>query len=111
VAYKPAQSYAFGHRAVDHQVPEGSGIYAIFSARRWVYVGESNDIRQSLFRHLNTEEAAMTRFGSLSFSFEMLASDQRLARQQALVAELKPACNRLTSRSDLRRPSESSSEQ
>jgi hypothetical protein len=93
MAYKPSQSYMFGYRAVDDKVPGASGVYAIFAARRWVYVGESSDIRTSLFRHLNNKDTGMTRFGALSFSFELLPSADRVARKQALVAELKPACN------------------
>jgi hypothetical protein len=71
----------------------GIGVYAIFAARRWVHVGESHDIRRSLFRHLNNEDAGMTRYGALSFSFELMPSADRLARKEALVVALKPACN------------------
>jgi hypothetical protein len=83
----------FGYRAVDDNVPGASGVYAIFAARRWVYVGESQNIRTSLFRHLNDKDTGMAQFGALSFSFELIPSAERLSRKQALVAELTPACN------------------
>jgi hypothetical protein len=84
----------FGYRAVAEKVPNAaSGVYAILAPRRVVYVGESNDIRRSLFRHLNNEDTGMTRFGALSFSFELVPSADRLARKQLLVATLKPSCN------------------
>ena len=86
-------SYAFGYRSVQDKAPNTSGVYAIFGARRCVYVGESDYIRQSLFKHLNDRDRRMARFGDLLFSFEPTAPTERLARQQALIAELRPACN------------------
>lgn len=84
------ESYAFTYAGV-HEAPNASGLYTIFSPQRWVYVGESDDIRQSLFRLLNDSPAWMDRFGPLSFSFERLPQAERAASQQALVEELKPA--------------------
>ena len=54
--------------------------------------GEADDIKQSLFRILNAESAAMNRFGPLSFSVELASAGERKGIQQALVAELEPAC-------------------
>ena len=85
-------SYAFGFRAVQDKVPNESGVYAIYSPQRWLYVGESDDLKQSLYRHLNEPSACMTRRGALSFSFEVVASAQRLDRHQALVTALSPTC-------------------
>jgi len=49
----------FGYRAVQDKVPDASGLYTIYTARRWVYVGQSDDIRQSLFQHLNQPTACI----------------------------------------------------
>lgn len=84
------ESYAFTYAGV-HKAPNASGLYTIFSPQRWVYVGESDDIRQSLFRLLNDSPAWMDRFGPLSFSFERLPQAERVACQRALVDELNPA--------------------
>jgi hypothetical protein len=84
------ESYAFMYAGV-HEAPNASGLYTIYSPQRWVYVGESDDIRQSLFRLLNDSPAWMDRFGPLSFSFERLPPDERAACRQALVEELNPA--------------------
>lgn len=45
--------YVFTPRAVFDKAPKASGVYTIFTSRRWVYVGESDDIQRSLFNHLN----------------------------------------------------------
>jgi hypothetical protein len=75
------------------QAPSGSGIYTIFSQQRWIYVGESDDIRDSLFRHLIESTPCMDRFGPLSFSFQVATGDQRGAMWRSLVTRLKPPCN------------------
>ena len=84
--------YMFTFEAVRRKAPSVSGVYSIFTARQWVYVGESDDIQQSLFRHLNEPNAPINQFGPLSFSFELATADHRKARQQALIATLDPAC-------------------
>ena len=83
------ESYAFTYAGV-HEAPDASGLYTIYSPQRWVYVGESDDIRRSLYRLLNDSSVWMDRLGPLSFSFERLPPDERSACQEALVAELKP---------------------
>jgi hypothetical protein len=84
------ESYAFTYAGV-HKAPNASGLYTIYNPQRWVYVGESDDIRKSLFGLLNDAAAWMDRFGPLSFSFERLPPDERAACKQALVEELNPA--------------------
>lgn len=93
-AYDTRDILMFTHRAVQDSVPAAaSGVYVVFTSRHWVYVGESEDIRQSLFRHLNEPSACFDRFGPLSFSFELATQAERLARQQSLIVELEPKCN------------------
>jgi hypothetical protein len=89
---RDSDAYMFTFEAVRRKAPRASGVYTIYTARRWVYVGESDNIQQSLFRHLNEPGACMNRFGQLSFSFELAPAEERQARQHALTAELEPAC-------------------
>ena len=93
MGYQVDEAFTFAYRAVREKAPSASGVYTIYSSQRWVYVGESDNIRQSLFRHLNEPNARMNQFGALSFSFEMAPAVERVSRQHVLVAELKPACN------------------
>jgi hypothetical protein len=95
VPYENDDAYAFGYRAVQDTAPNMSGVYTIYTSQRWLYVGESEDIKQSLFRHLNEPSACMARRGPLSFSFEVVPPAERVGRQQALVAALGPTCQRL----------------
>ena len=93
MAYDECNTYVFGYQAVQDKAPSESGVYTIYSARRWVYVGESQDIRQSLFGHLNEPDTCIGRWGPLSFSFETIPTADRGSRRHALVAELQPVCN------------------
>ena len=85
MANQDGETYPFTFAAVREKAPSASGVYNIHTAQRWVYVGESDDIRQSLFLHLNEPNASMNRFGPLSFSFELAPAAERKA-------ELEPAC-------------------
>ena len=91
-----SDAYMFTFEAVRRKAPNASGVYTIYTARQWVYVGESDDIRQSLFEHLNAPGACMKRRGPLSYSFELVPAAERATRRQALVTALVPACNPAT---------------
>ena len=87
-----SSDYAFTHRAVIDKAPKASGVYCIFTSKRWVYVGESDDIQQSLFSHLNEPSLCLQRFSALSFSFELTSPAERRAIVNALSAARNPAC-------------------
>jgi len=91
--HEGTDTYVFGFRAVHDMAPGASGVYTIYTSQQWLYVGESDDIRQSLFEHLNAPGACMNRRGPLSYSFELVPAAERAARRQALIAALVPACN------------------
>ena len=84
-------TYTLGFRAVQDRAPEVSGIYAIFTARRWLHIGETDDIRRSLLDHLNDPDVVrLAESGPLSFSFEVVAPAGRVARRRALIERLAP---------------------
>jgi hypothetical protein len=92
VPYENNDTYAFGYRAVQDKAPNTSGVYTIYTSQRWLYVGESGDVQESLFQHLNQPSPCLARAGALSFSFEAVPPSERVARRQALVAALSPTC-------------------
>lgn len=85
-------TYVFTHRAVLERAPKASGVYSIFNSKRWVHVGESDDIQQSLFRLLNEPNPCLHRFSSLSFSFAPSSPAERAAQMETMVAARNPAC-------------------
>jgi len=88
-----SETYVFGFAGVRQKAPATSGVYTIYSPTRWIYIGESDDIQRSLFRHLNEPTPCMSRFGPLSFSFVLGNEIERKAERRALAAALAPVCN------------------
>jgi hypothetical protein len=71
VKYPAGETYVLGFRAVQDKAPSAPGLYGVFTSRRWLYVAESDDIRQSLFQCLNNPGAYWTAgHRPLSFAFE-----------------------------------------
>jgi hypothetical protein len=69
--YPAGQTYALGFRAVQDKAPSAAGIYAIYTSHRWLYIGETDDIRGSLLQRLNDPDATWAEEHlPLSFSFE-----------------------------------------
>jgi hypothetical protein len=74
--------------------PTSSGVYGISNAREWIYIGESDNIRGALLGHLKDLYAALMKRQPTGFVFEVCDGTRRTARQDRLVLEYEPACNR-----------------
>jgi hypothetical protein len=88
-------TYVFTPEAVREDAPSASGLYVIFTPERWVFIGASDNVRQALFQHLNSPDPCFQQYGPLSFSCELAAPTERADRRDALIAELRPVCNRV----------------
>lgn len=75
------------------EVPNASGVYALWRLGTWIYVGESYDLQRRLLQHFHGSEPCIVREAPTSFGFELLSPVGRLSRQRALVLELRPICN------------------
>lgn len=73
--------------------PTASGVYALYNNERWIYIGESGNIQERLLQHFNGDNACITGWRPPSFSFELWPWNRRVARQDQLILELRPACN------------------
>ena len=82
------QRYSFSLPSIRQNAPTSPGVYAISNANEWIFIGSSEDVRAALLFHLNSTEL-LDRMPT-GFVFEPCASGTRLARQQRLMAELKP---------------------
>ena len=87
-------SYPFNQQGV-MQAPARSGVYALYTSQQWIYVGESNDIQRRLLEHLRGDNPCITRSRPTSFSYELCDENQRVARQNQLIVELRPTCNQM----------------
>ena len=91
----------FTNTSIYRDAPAVSGVYGISNAREWIYVGETDNIRARLMEHLQEESTSLTDRKPTGFVYEMCPSYSRMARQNRLILELEPVCNR---RPEQRRP-------
>lgn len=73
--------------------PKQSGVYAIYNSTTWIYFGEGGDIQARLLAHFNGDNACITRHAPTGFQFELVAANQRVARQDALILAMGSSCN------------------
>ena len=76
--------------------PADGGVYGISNAREWIYIGESDNIQRSLMEHLAGSEATLENWSPTGFVYEVCGQAIRASRQDRLVLEYEPACNRLS---------------
>lgn len=74
--------------------PAQSGVYGISNAREWIYIGEADNIQQALLHHIQERNTAMMRRSPTGFVFEVCVQEMRPSRQDTLVREYEPVCNR-----------------
>jgi hypothetical protein len=74
--------------------PALSGVYGISNAREWIYIGETDDIQGALLTHLSEYESPLMRSKPAGFVFEVCERARRPGRQDRLVHEYGPTCNR-----------------
>jgi hypothetical protein len=86
--------YSFSPASVRNNAPAASGVYGLSNSREWVFVGESEDIRAALLAHLLESHTRLKNSAPTGFTFELCATSGRAARQDRLVLELEPVCNR-----------------
>ncbi len=80
--------------AVHTYAPTASGVYGISNARGWIYIGETDNIQGTLLAHLQDLETSLMKRQPTGFVFEVCDRARRPARQDRLVLEYEPTCNR-----------------
>ena len=80
--------------AVHTYAPAESGVYGISNAREWIYIGETDNIQNTLLTHLQDCDTSLMQRQPTGFVFEVCGRERRPARQVCLVHEYDPACNR-----------------
>ncbi len=86
--------YTFSLISVRKNAPASSGVYGLSNAREWVFVGETDNIKATLLGHLQETHTPLLERGPTGFIFELCVPYNRLARQEQLIREYEPVCNR-----------------
>lgn len=80
----------FTESAIAAHAPAAPGVYAIGTAREWIFVGEAENLQEQLLEHRRGEDTLAQR-GATRFSFEVVFHGElRGARQHALLVQLCP---------------------
>jgi hypothetical protein len=74
--------------------PASPGVYGISNAREWIFIGESDNIQGALLGHLRDLYTSLMKRQPTGFVFEVCEGTRRTARQDRLVLEYEPRCNR-----------------
>lgn len=78
--------------------PAAPGVYGISNAREWLYIGQTDDIQAALLAHLRDFDTPLMKRHPSEFVFEVCEVGPRSARQDRLVLECEPTCNRRLAR-------------
>jgi hypothetical protein len=84
-------AYPLTLSSLNAHAPAKQGVYGIRSGERWVYFGQTEDIRRRLTEHVGDRSHCMYRYPNLEFVFEAtpIAAD----RLRKLLLEFRPLCN------------------
>ncbi len=75
--------------------PQRSGVYGISNAQQWLYIGEAADIQTALLERLRDIGSELLTRKPTGFVFEECSAGERQHRQDQLVREYSPWCNRV----------------
>jgi excinuclease UvrABC nuclease subunit len=85
---------SFNASAIREHAPARSGVYGISNAQEWIYIGESDNIRETLMDHL-ADAGPSRQLRPTGFVYEVCEREVRISRQDRLVLEYEPVRNRL----------------
>jgi len=89
----------FNSDGVRMYAPPAPGVYGISNSREWIYIGEANNIQDALLTHLADTSTSLMQHAPTGFVFEICARSSQPGRQDRLISEYQPACNRQPTRS------------
>lgn len=85
--------FAFNLQTIEASAPSAPGIYVLWTHGRWIYVGETNNLRMRLVALVGGDNACISNELPTDFGFELIPTrEQRAKRREALIRELVPIC-------------------
>jgi hypothetical protein len=86
-----SKSYSFTQFSILLHAPAKAGLYHLHTTARCIYVGEAENIRQTLLAHLRGDIPWITVWDPTGFSFELCSDSSRVERKKELASKLNPA--------------------
>jgi len=75
------KSYSLNQLSIFLHAPAKSGVYMLHNSSRCLYIGDSDNIRQTLLQHMRDDNSAVTVFDPDGFSFELHPDASRARRK------------------------------
>jgi excinuclease UvrABC nuclease subunit len=94
VAFEFTIPHAFSNVSIRAHAPSAPGVYGISNARRWIFIGETDNIRERLLEHLTDTSAGIKFYIPTGFSFQVCDSRIKAERHSRLLAQYDPIYNR-----------------
>ena len=91
--WKGSTTCVYDLASIIQRAPTTSGVYAILSLGRWLYVGESGSLRGGLSLQLSGVNPCLTARDPTHFMYELVPDADRAARRRELILEFQPACH------------------
>ena len=73
------------------------GVYGIYNATFWLYIGQAEDMRERLLEHYNKtsdQSACIWKNKPTLFKTMLVSSSSLVVKEQELIKEYNPICNR-----------------
>lgn len=86
----------FTATAIQTFAPAVSGVYGVSNSHEWIYVGETDNIQRALMLHHEDRNGTLVKKNAKGFVFEICEKATRASRQDRLVQEYEPSCNRFS---------------
>jgi hypothetical protein len=91
--FERSVAHAFTASSIRNHAPFGPGVYGISNSREWIYIGETDNIQNRLFEHLQESGTFLKGRSPTGFVYEICGSDIRTKRRDRLIREYGPAGN------------------
>lgn len=96
VPFIPFYPRKFSAASVVMYAPSLPGVYGLSNSREWVFIAETDNIRSALIKQLEQADSAVRKMNPTGFVFEVCSASARAVRQDRLIHEYGPVCNRGT---------------
>jgi hypothetical protein len=90
MSWMKPKSYAFTQFSILLYAPPQPAVYGLHTSDRWIYVGETENLRETLQKCCKGESPSITSCEPSGFCFESWPGVSRTLRRNQLVSELRP---------------------
>jgi hypothetical protein len=90
MSWMKPKSYPFTQFSILLYAPPQPAVYGLHTSDRWIYIGETENLRETLQRHFKDDNLGPKSKDPSGFCFESWPEGSRTERKNQLVSELSP---------------------